>query len=88
MQTRPLGPFQSSAIGFGCMSLSHAYGTPSAPAEAAAVLFEALERGYTYLDIALVAFSPLVNPSTVSGARCNAMGQAEIGTEEVANGDS
>jgi len=26
MQTRKLGPFEVSAIGLGCMSLSHGYG--------------------------------------------------------------
>ena len=28
MQTRKLGPFTINAIGLGCMSMSHAYGTP------------------------------------------------------------
>ena len=28
METRKLGPFEVSAIGLGCMCLSHAYGTP------------------------------------------------------------
>ena len=35
MQTRKLGPFDVSAIGLGCMSLSHAYGTPPTPDAAA-----------------------------------------------------
>ena len=26
MQTRRVGPFETSAIGFGCMGLSHGYG--------------------------------------------------------------
>ncbi len=30
MQTRNIGPFKVSAIGLGCMSLSHAYGVPTA----------------------------------------------------------
>ena len=34
MQTRKIGPFEVSAIGLGCMNISHAYGTPP-PAEAA-----------------------------------------------------
>ena len=34
------------------MSLSHAYGTPPPPAQAAAVLLTALDLGYTHLDTA------------------------------------
>ena len=28
MQPRKVGPFEVKAIGLGCMSMSHAYGTP------------------------------------------------------------
>jgi aryl-alcohol dehydrogenase-like predicted oxidoreductase len=52
MQTRKLGPFDVSAIGFGCMSLSHAYGAPPPAGEAAKVLLRALELGFTFLDTA------------------------------------
>jgi hypothetical protein len=52
MHTRPLGPFNVSAIGFGCMSLSHAYGTPPDEATAAAVLRSTLDLGCTHLDTA------------------------------------
>ena len=52
MQTRKLGPFDVSALGFGCMSLSHAYGTPPSPEDAAEVLHAALDAGYTHLDTA------------------------------------
>ena len=31
MQQRQLGPFTVSAIGLGCMNLSHAYGVPPSP---------------------------------------------------------
>lgn len=52
MQQRKLGPFQVSAIGLGCMSLSHAYGVPP-PAEAAErVLLAALDAGVTLFDTA------------------------------------
>ncbi|MBS0421314.1 MAG: aldo/keto reductase [Proteobacteria bacterium] len=52
MQTRQLGPFTVSAIGFGCMNVSHAYGDP-APYDVAASLFlEALDLGVTHLDTA------------------------------------
>ncbi len=52
MQTRKLGPFNVSAIGVGCMSLSHAYGNPPDPTQAAAVLLKALDLGYTHIDTA------------------------------------
>jgi len=52
LQTRALGPFSVSAIGLGCMNLSHAYGVPPAPDAAAAVLLRALELGVTHFDTA------------------------------------
>ena len=52
MNTRPLGPFQVSAIGLGCMNLSHAYGTPPPREEAEALLLGALDRGVTLFDTA------------------------------------
>jgi len=54
MQTRKLGPFEVSAIGLGCMSLSHAYGAPPPREQAEAVLLGALEAGYTFFDTAAV----------------------------------
>ena len=51
MQTRKLGPFDVSAIGLGCMSMSHAYGTPD-DIESAQALNKALDLGYTMLDTA------------------------------------
>ena len=54
MQTRPLGPFQVSAIGLGCMSLSHAYGPPPPREQAERVLLGALDAGYTFFDTAAV----------------------------------
>ncbi len=38
MQTRRVGPFEVSAIGLGCMSLSHAYGSPPPREQAERVL--------------------------------------------------
>ena len=52
MHQRSLGPFTVSALGMGCMSLSHAYGTPPDPAAAARVLHRGLDLGYTHLDTA------------------------------------
>ena len=50
--TRKLGPFAVPAIGFGCMSLSHAYGSPPDAETAAKVLHGALDMGCTFLDTA------------------------------------
>ena len=52
MHTRQLGPFTVSAIGLGCMSLSHAYGAPPDEADGARVLLRALELGCTHFDTA------------------------------------
>ncbi|MFZ1988716.1 MAG: aldo/keto reductase [Alphaproteobacteria bacterium] len=52
MQKRELGPFEVSAIGLGCMSLSHAYGTAPPAEEGAKVLLRALDLGYTFFDTA------------------------------------
>jgi aryl-alcohol dehydrogenase-like predicted oxidoreductase len=49
---RDMGGHAVSAIGLGCMNLSHAYGTPPDAAEAAVVLNRALDLGVTLLDTA------------------------------------
>ena len=52
MPTRQLGPFTVSAIGLGCMNLSHAYGTPPSAEQAERVLLSALDAGVTLFDTA------------------------------------
>ena len=52
MQQRQLGPFTVSAIGLGCMNLSHAYGAPPAPEVGEALLHRALDLGVTLFDTA------------------------------------
>lgn len=52
MQTRQLGPFEVSAIGLGCMNLSHAYGAPVSPEQGERVLLAALDAGVTLFDTA------------------------------------
>ena len=52
MQTRQLGPFTLSAIGLGCMNLSHAYGAPVSREQGERVLLAALDAGVTFFDTA------------------------------------
>ena len=52
MQQRRIGPFQVSAIGLGCMNLSHAYGAPPPVEQAEALLLGALDQGVTLFDTA------------------------------------
>jgi aryl-alcohol dehydrogenase-like predicted oxidoreductase len=52
MKQRRLGPFAISAIGLGCMNISHAYGSPPEPKAAAQLLRKALNFGYTLFDTA------------------------------------
>ena len=54
MDKRKIGPFEVSAIGLGCMSLSHAYGAPPPREQAETVLLGALDEGYTFFDTAAV----------------------------------
>jgi aryl-alcohol dehydrogenase-like predicted oxidoreductase len=52
MKTRQLGPFSVSAIGLGCMNLSHAYGAPVSREQGERVLLAALDAGVTFFDTA------------------------------------
>ena len=49
---RRIGPFTLGPIGLGCMSLSHAYGTPPDPAHSARLLNHALDIGCDFIDSA------------------------------------
>lgn len=51
---RRIGERLVNPIGLGCMSLSHAYGTPPSPAEGARLLHRALDLGYDHLDTARI----------------------------------
>ncbi len=52
MKQRPIGPLTVSAIGLGCMNLSHAYGTPPPAEQAQQLLLQALDSGVTLFDTA------------------------------------
>lgn len=51
---RPLGPFRVSAIGLGCMNLSHGYGPPVPDQQSEAVIAKALAMGVTLFDTAML----------------------------------
>ncbi len=53
MKQRKLGTSEVSALGFGCMSLSHAYGEPVSEGEGIRILQAALDMGVTHFDTAL-----------------------------------
>ena len=52
LPTRKLGSLNVSAIGLGCMNLSHAYGPPVSAAQGERVLLAALDAGVTLFDTA------------------------------------
>jgi aryl-alcohol dehydrogenase-like predicted oxidoreductase len=52
MQLRKLGPYDVTAIGFGCMNLSHAYGPPQPKEISERIIRRALELGVTHFDTA------------------------------------
>jgi aryl-alcohol dehydrogenase-like predicted oxidoreductase len=69
MKVRTLGRsgLEVSAIGFGCMGLSHAYGPAADRTEAIALIRHAVERGVTLFDTAEV-YGPFTNEELVGEA--------------------
>jgi aryl-alcohol dehydrogenase-like predicted oxidoreductase len=52
MKTRKIASFNVSAIGLGCMNLSHAYGAPVSAKQGERVLLTALDQGVDFFDTA------------------------------------
>lgn len=69
MQNRQLGnsKLEVSAIGFGCMGLSSAYGPPMDKQQAIELLRASVERGVTFFDTA-EAYGPFANEELVGEA--------------------
>ena len=73
-----------SAVGFGCMGLSHGYGAPVDEREAVRLLRQAAEEGYTLFDTAEVygtGNDPHVNERLVGKALAPYRDQAVIATK-------
>lgn len=69
MQKRYLGQsgLEVSALGLGCMGLSHGYGPATDPRQAIELIRAAVERGVTFFDTAEV-YGPYVNEEVVGEA--------------------
>lgn len=67
MQTRKLGDLDVSALGYGCMGLSAAYGDATPKSEAIAMIRAAFDRGVTLFDTA-EAYGPFANETLVGEA--------------------
>jgi aryl-alcohol dehydrogenase-like predicted oxidoreductase len=82
MQKRELGRsgLEVSAIGLGCMGLSHAYGPATERREAIALIRAAVERGVTFFDTA-EAYGPFVNEEVVGEALAPFRNQVVIATK-------
>ena len=65
MEYRVLGlsGLRVSAVGLGCMGMSHAYGAPADKEEMTELLADAVEMGYTFFDTAEMYGSVTVSSS-------------------------
>lgn len=82
MQKRKLGcgGLEVSAIGLGCMGMSHGYGPASDKKEMIALIHAAFERGVTFFDTAEV-YGPYVNEELVGEALAPLKGKVVIATK-------
>ena len=82
MQKRGLGQsgLEISAIGLGCMGLSHALGQPVAKQEGIALIRAAVERGVTLFDTAEV-YGPYTNEELVGEALAPVRDRVAIATK-------
>jgi len=81
MQKRRLGTgLEVSAIGLGCMGMSHAYGPAADKREMIALLRSAVERGVTFFDTAQI-YGPFTNEELVGEALAPLREQVVIATK-------
>jgi|SRR5437763_365410 len=80
MKKRKLGKLEVSAIGFGCMGLSYAYGPATEKREAINVIRTAVERGVTFFDTA-ESYGPFTNEELVGEALAPHREQVVIATK-------
>src|SRR6267142_482506 len=82
MQKRKLGKsnLEVSALGLGCMGMSHGYGRPGDKQEMIALLRSAVEKGVTLFDTAEV-YGPFTNEELVGEALAPLRRQVVIATK-------
>ena len=82
MRTRTLGRsgLQVSALGFGCMGMSHGYGPPGDKREMIALTRKAVEMGVTLFDTAEV-YGPFTNEELVGEALAPFKGKVQVATK-------
>jgi len=82
METRQLGNsgLEVSALGFGCMGLSHGYGPATDKSQAIALIRAAVDRGVTFFDTAEV-YGPYVNEEVVGEALAPVRDRVVIATK-------
>ncbi len=82
MQKRKLGKInlEVSALGLGCMGMSHGYGPPGDKREMISIIRSAVEQGVTFFDTAEV-YGPLTNEELVGEALAPFRGKVVIATK-------
>ena len=82
MQKRKLGKssLEVSALGLGCMGMSHGYGPAGDRQEMISLIQAAVERGVTFFDTAEV-YGPFTNEELVGEALAPVRGQVVIATK-------
>jgi aryl-alcohol dehydrogenase-like predicted oxidoreductase len=80
MQKRQLGSLQVSALGLGCMGMSHAYGRAPDRQSMVKLMRAAVERGVTFFDTAEV-YGPFNNEELVGEALAPLRDQVVIATK-------
>ncbi|NOK15754.1 aldo/keto reductase [Corallococcus carmarthensis] len=82
MQKRKLGTsnLEVSALGLGCMGMSHGFGPPADKREMVSLIRTAVDRGVTFFDTAEV-YGPFTNEELVGEALSPVRGQVVIATK-------
>jgi aryl-alcohol dehydrogenase-like predicted oxidoreductase len=80
MEQRSLGGLTVSALGFGCMGLTSAYGDALPEAEAIRLIRAAHDQGVTHFDTA-EAYGPFTNETLLGRAIAPIRGQVTVATK-------